>query len=89
MRDSIREGFRMMFRVVPWGVGFFVLEEAVDQVRAPVWVDDGGGGEGWVREVEGRQDFLSTVVAGVGTAGGFSLWSRLLFFLFELSEGWC
>ncbi|KAI9670183.1 MAG: hypothetical protein M1831_006395 [Alyxoria varia] len=93
MRDAIREGFRMGFRVLPWTVGFFVLEEAVDQTRAPVRVDavmfgegdaeagpgevEGKRGEEWRREVEGRQDFLSTMVAGVGTAGGFSLWNRL------------
>jgi hypothetical protein len=52
---------------VGWWVGMFVvIEEAVDRLRY-------GSGRGG--------DFLSTVVAGLGVAGGFSAWSKCLIFL--------
>lgn len=43
-----------------WVGSYFVIEEAIDQVRG------------------GRSDFLSSVVAGMSVAGGFSAWSKCL-----------
>lgn len=60
MLGGIKEGLKMSAKVGFWAGSFFLVEEAVDQAR----------GEG------GKKDFLSSTVAGMGVAGGFSLWSR-------------
>lgn len=55
-----KEGAKMGLRLGFWVSAFVTMEQAVDQWR--------GGGK--------RKDFLSTVAAGLGTSGLFSLWSR-------------
>ncbi|KEQ88813.1 hypothetical protein M438DRAFT_311487 [Aureobasidium pullulans EXF-150] len=60
MLGGIKEGFKMGGRLSFWTAIFFVFEEAVDRFRG-VWV---------------QRDFMSTVVAALGTAGGFSAWNR-------------
>ncbi|KAH0543590.1 hypothetical protein FGG08_002151 [Glutinoglossum americanum] len=58
---GLKEGARMGFRIGWWAGMFVIIEEAVDRLRY-------GRGRGG--------DFLSTVVAGLGVAGGFSAWNR-------------
>jgi len=58
---GVKEGLRMGVRIGGWVAAFVVIEEAVDGLRY-------GRGKGG--------DFFSTVVAGVGVAGGFSAWNR-------------
>ena len=55
----------MGWRLVPWVVMFFGIEEAMDTLRLK---EDGG---------DERKDFVSTIVAGVTVAGAFSTWKRL------------
>ncbi|KAF2418686.1 hypothetical protein EJ08DRAFT_52815 [Tothia fuscella] len=55
-----KEAGRMGLKLGIWVSMFVVMEDAVDQWR--------GAGK--------RKDFLSTTVAGLGTSGLFSLWSR-------------
>lgn len=62
MRGGVREGARMGVKLCVWVSGFFMCEEAIDRAR--------GFGENT------RGDFGSTVVAGLGTAGAWSLWSK-------------
>ncbi|KAF2138317.1 uncharacterized protein K452DRAFT_277410 [Aplosporella prunicola CBS 121167] len=61
MLGGLREGLRMGARLGVWATGFFVCEEAVDRLRGVA---------------NRRGDFGSTVVAGLGTAGAWSLWNR-------------
>lgn len=60
MLGGVREGLRMGVKLSVWVSGFFMCEEAIDRAR--------GLGDS-------RGDFASTVVAGLGTAGAWSLWS--------------
>ncbi|CAF9934427.1 MAG: hypothetical protein ALECFALPRED_005942 [Alectoria fallacina] len=53
MLGGIKEGLKMGTKVGFWAGSFFVVEEAVDELR-------------------GTKDFLSTVVAGMTIAAGFS-----------------
>ena len=56
-------------------VGTFVgLEEFVDRGRAGV-VRQWRGERERKGEVRGYRDFVSSVLAGLGTAGGFSVWN--------------
>lgn len=55
---GVKEGIKMGGKVALWVGGFFMVEEAVDDLRG------------------GRRDFLSTLVAGLSVAGGFSAWSK-------------
>jgi len=57
---GVREGAKMGLKTGIWVAGFVTMEEAVDQWR--------GAGK--------HRDFLSTVTAGLTTAGVFSLWNR-------------
>ncbi|KAL1652087.1 hypothetical protein SLS58_000211 [Diplodia intermedia] len=61
MLGGVRESLRMGVRLSVWVGGFFMCEEAIDRIR--------GLGRS-------RGDFCSTVVAGLGTAGAWSLWNR-------------
>ncbi|EKG13185.1 hypothetical protein MPH_09657 [Macrophomina phaseolina MS6] len=61
MLGGVREGLRMGVKLSVWVSGFFMCEEAIDRAR--------GLGDS-------RGDFGSTVVAGLGTAGAWSLWNR-------------
>ncbi|KAL0256270.1 hypothetical protein SLS55_008663 [Diplodia seriata] len=61
MLGGVRESLRMGARLSVWVSGFFMCEEAIDRIR--------GLGDS-------RGDFCSTVVAGLGTAGAWSLWNR-------------
>lgn len=70
MLGGVREGLRMGVKLSVWVSGFFMCEEAIDRAR--------GLGDS-------RGDFGSTVVAGLGTAGAWSLWSKS----FGASEGMC
>ena len=63
----------MGFRVAFWASGFFVVEEAVDRLRGGLGgEEDRGAG---MKEGKGK-DFGSSVVAGLGVAGGFAAWHR-------------
>lgn len=55
-----KEGAKMGIKLGFWVGTFVVMEDAVDQWR--------GAGK--------RKDFLSTMTAGLGTSGLFSLWNR-------------
>ncbi|TKA31648.1 hypothetical protein B0A50_01725 [Salinomyces thailandicus] len=71
---GISEGIRMGLRQAAWVGLFVVMEEGLDRGRAgAVRAWRGAGGE---TEVAGNRDFVSTVFAGVGTAGVFSAWQR-------------
>ncbi|KAB2574549.1 hypothetical protein BFW01_g6467 [Lasiodiplodia theobromae] len=61
MLGGVREGLRMGVKLSIWVSGFFMCEEAIDRIR--------GLGDS-------RGDFGSTVVAGLGTAGAWSVWNR-------------
>ncbi|KAK8166302.1 hypothetical protein IWX90DRAFT_385329 [Phyllosticta citrichinensis] len=65
---GVREGLYAGFKTGFWACGFLMCEQAVDRLR-------GLGGEDYKRQARG--DFGSTVVAGLGTAGAWSLWNRL------------
>lgn len=82
MLGGLGEGLRMGAKLGAWVGVFFVVEEAVDEMREVVgreWWGRGPGGWGRGRWEEGMgKDFLSTVVAGLTTAGAFSVWSRCL-----------
>jgi hypothetical protein len=77
MLGGIKEGVRMAGRQAFW-VGVFVgSEEGVDRARGAVSRIWSGMRENDHGEVEGAsKDFVSTVFAGLGTAGLFSAWHR-------------
>ncbi|OCK77766.1 hypothetical protein K432DRAFT_303465 [Lepidopterella palustris CBS 459.81] len=84
MRWGLREGVRKGAMLAVWVGVFFVCEESVDVFRG-TWRrgwESGGlatGGDGF-REVEekmrGSRDFVSTVCAGLGTSGLWSLYYK-------------
>ncbi|KAK8240802.1 hypothetical protein HDK90DRAFT_195877 [Phyllosticta capitalensis] len=65
---GIREGLFTGFKTGFWACGFLMCEQAVDRLR-------GLGGQDYKGQARG--DFGSTVIAGLGTAGAWSLWNRL------------
>ncbi|KAI9699254.1 MAG: hypothetical protein M1820_007226 [Bogoriella megaspora] len=72
MWGALGEGRRMGLRIGFWVATFGTLEEAVDRGRGRMKVLFGRGrGEG-----QHVSDALSSVVAGLSTAGAFSLWNR-------------
>lgn len=77
MLGGIKEGMRMAARQAFW-VGVFVAsEEGVDRTRNMVSVIWSGLRENEEGEVEGAsKDFVSTLFAGLGTAGAFSIYNR-------------
>ena len=77
MLGGIKEGVRMAGKQAVW-VGVFVAsEEGVDRARGAVSRIWSGLREDVNGEVEGAsKDFVSTVFAGLGTAGVFSAWNR-------------
>jgi hypothetical protein len=77
MLGGIKEGVRMAGKQACW-VGVFVAsEEGVDRARGAVSRIWSGMREDDHGEVEGAsKDFVSTVFAGLGTAGLFSAWNR-------------
>ena len=77
MLGGIKEGVRMAGRQTFW-IGVFVgSEEGVDRARGAVSRIWSGMRENDHGEVEGAsKDFVSTVFAGLGTAGLFSAWHR-------------
>jgi len=77
MLGGIKEGVRMAGKQACW-VGVFVAsEEGVDRARGAVSRIWSGMRENDHGEVEGAsKDFVSTVFAGLGTAGLFSAWNR-------------
>jgi hypothetical protein len=77
MLGGIKEGVRMAGRQAFW-IGVFVgSEEGVDRARGAVSRIWSGMRENDHGEVEGAsKDFVSTVFAGLGTAGLFSAWHR-------------
>jgi hypothetical protein len=77
MLGGIKEGVRMAGRQAFW-VGVFVgSEEGVDRARGAVSRIWSGMRENDHGEVDGAsKDFVSTVFAGLGTAGLFSAWHR-------------
>lgn len=77
MLGGIKEGMRMAARQAFW-VGVFVAsEEGVDRARSGVSRAWNGLKENEEGEVEGAsKDFVSTLFAGLCTAGLFSAWNR-------------
>ncbi|KAM0720270.1 hypothetical protein Q7P37_004406 [Cladosporium fusiforme] len=77
MLGGIKEGIRMASRQAVW-VGVFVAsEEGVDRARGAVSRVWSGMKENEDGEIEGAsKDFVSTLFAGLGTAGLFSAWNR-------------
>ncbi|KAK5154490.1 hypothetical protein LTS14_006626 [Recurvomyces mirabilis] len=79
---AVREGFRMAGRVALGAGVFFTFEEGIDRARAGVlrqWREVRGrrSSEGEEdRTIESCRDFVSTIFAGLGTAGMFSAWNR-------------
>lgn len=75
---GVREGFRMGLKQAGW-VGVFVgMEEFIDRGRAGV-VRALRGVRGVNNDEDraaGSRDFLSSLLAGMGTAGAFSAWNR-------------
>ncbi|KAJ9621859.1 hypothetical protein H2203_006739 [Taxawa tesnikishii (nom. ined.)] len=71
MLGGIKEGLRMGFKVGFWSGSFFAMEEAEGEERELGLEKMEGEDEVWV-----QRDFLSSVVAALGTAGGFSAWNR-------------
>ncbi|KAB8343085.1 hypothetical protein FH972_022679 [Carpinus fangiana] len=62
-RASLKEGWKMSWRIAPWVAAFYTVEHAVDCTRD---VDDAGT----------HKDFLATTVAGLSVAGAFSAYQR-------------
>lgn len=84
---GIQEGCKMALKQGFWVGAFFGMEEAVDRARFAArrrWVRLRGRGD--VGDVVASRDFCSSVLAGLGTAGGFSAWSRCLEYA---TCGWC
>lgn len=77
MLGGIKEGVRMAGKQAFW-VGVFVgSEEGIDRARGAVSRIFGGLREDEHGEVKGTsKDFVSTLFAGLGTAGLFSAWNR-------------
>ncbi|KAK3073472.1 hypothetical protein LTR53_004960 [Teratosphaeriaceae sp. CCFEE 6253] len=75
---GIYEGFRMARRLGLWVGCFVVMEEGIDRGRAGVarWIYGLRGVKEEGRLVEGSRDLVSTMFAGLGTAGAFSAWNR-------------
>lgn len=77
MLGGIKEGARMALRCSVW-VGVFVAsEEGVDRARGAasrVWSGLKENEEGEIEDAS--KDFVSTLFAGLGTAGLFSAWNR-------------
>ena len=85
MLGGIKEGFRMAGRLGVWTLVFAGCEESVDRARfaaARFWTGRVRGMAGLgldedeAPEVKSSKDFVSTVCAGLGTAGLFSAWNR-------------
>lgn len=85
MLGGIKEGFRMAGRIGMWTLVFAGCEESVDRARfaaARFWTGKVRGMAGLgldedeAPEVKQSKDFISTVCAGLGTAGLFSAWNR-------------
>jgi len=77
MLGGIKEGVRMAGRQAFWVGVFMGSEEGVDRARGAVSRIWSGMRENDHGEVEGAsKDFVSTVFAGLGTAGLFSAWHR-------------
>lgn len=75
---GIKEGLKMGARQAGW-VGVFVgMEECIDRGRAGVvrMYREVRGTAAEERIVAGNRDFISTVLAGIGTAGLFSVWHQ-------------
>ncbi|KAK0936775.1 hypothetical protein LTR29_011638 [Friedmanniomyces endolithicus] len=75
---GVLEAFKMAGKLGLWVGVFVTMEEGLDRGRAGlvrVWRGVRGGKEEDVL-VEGSRDFVSTTLAGLGTAGAFSIWNR-------------
>ncbi|KAF2720927.1 hypothetical protein K431DRAFT_225412 [Polychaeton citri CBS 116435] len=73
---AVKEGLRMALRQAVWVGVFFGMEEGVDRFRAGV-VRRWRNSRGSEKDVVGSNDFFSSLLAGLGTAGAFSTWNRL------------
>ncbi|KAK5122555.1 hypothetical protein LTR85_003818 [Meristemomyces frigidus] len=75
---GIKEGLKMAGKQAVWVGVFFGMEECIDRGRAGVvrqWKGFRGASEE-ERMIAGNRDFVSSVLAGLGTAGAFSAWNR-------------
>lgn len=83
MKDGIQEGVKRGLQFVGWTTLFFLIEESLDVFRG-TWragrtLDEMEGVDElemprMEREIENSRDFLSTSVAGIVTAGVWSVW---------------
>ena len=78
MLGGIKEGLKMSARVAFWTGLFVGAEEGIDRARAGVVRHWRGlrGAEGEEKAMAGNRDCVSTMLAGLGTAGVFSAWNR-------------
>ena len=83
---GIYEGVRMSWRLAPWAGLFVAMEEGIDRGRATVvreWRSHRDFNEPTEREVRderavaGNKDFVSTMLAGLASAGMFAAWKRM------------
>ncbi|WPH01704.1 Hypothetical protein R9X50_00455600 [Acrodontium crateriforme] len=75
--EGIFEGFRMGFKQAFWVALFISMEECVDRGRTGLvrqWKMFKG--RPYDVEVVASRDFVSSVLAGLGTAGAFSVYNR-------------
>ncbi|KAK5165788.1 uncharacterized protein LTR77_008711 [Saxophila tyrrhenica] len=80
---GVKEGFKMAGKLGLWSAVFVVMEEGIDRGRAATvrgWRERVGRDLGRYGGDEGEEkvvprDFVSTVLAGLGTAGAFSAWN--------------
>ncbi|SMR41633.1 unnamed protein product [Zymoseptoria tritici ST99CH_1A5] len=81
---GVKEGFKQAWRYTFWVGMYFAMEEGVDRGRAAsvrTWRGlrrrkGESGAEAEARQIAGNRDCLSSMFAGLGTAGIFSAWNR-------------
>ncbi|KAK5109152.1 hypothetical protein LTR62_007514 [Meristemomyces frigidus] len=75
---AVQEGLKMAGKLALWTGVFMTMEEGVDRARTGVMRRWTGfrGTEDEERTNEINRDFVSTLFAGLGTAGAFSAWNR-------------
>jgi hypothetical protein len=81
---GVKEGYKQAWRYTLWVGMYFAMEEGVDRGRAAtvrMWRGlrrrkGESGAEAEERQIAGNRDCLSSMFAGLGTAGIFSAWNR-------------
>lgn len=72
MMGALKQGLHMAGRLSTWTLLFVSMEEAVDGARAGILRLQHPNDE----DLHVSKDFISTALAGLGTAGAFSAWNR-------------